>query len=152
VTPPDRETASPDVTPVEKMASGSRTSRNLIVALVLLALCFSAGFAAGVIGDRIVLFHQGRVIPRGGVDFVTRHLVQRLDRALDLSESQEAQVQAMLDRRKKRVFGEWDNLQGRLHQEMEEAHREIGTVLTPAQRAKFDAMQRHWRGHRRGWM
>jgi Spy/CpxP family protein refolding chaperone len=120
-------------------------SRGRLVAILLLLVCFGAGFLAGMLFDRAMLIHQSRMLPRGGIEFATRHLAHRLDRQLDLTPEQEAQVRAILERRKQKVFAEWDGLHGRLHREIEDAHREIAEILTPEQRAKFDRMQWRWR-------
>jgi Spy/CpxP family protein refolding chaperone len=123
-------------------------SRSRLVAILLLLVCFGGGFLAGMVVDRAMLIHHSRILPRGGIEFVTRHLAHRLDRQLDLTPEQETQVRAILERRKQKVGVEWDGLHARLHREMDEAHREIAEILTPEQRAKFDRMQ--WRWKKRG--
>lgn len=124
-------------------------SQSRLVAIFLLVVCFGVGFLAGMVFDRAMLIHQSRMLPRGGIEFVTRHLAHRLDRQLDLTEEQEAQVRAILERRKQKIFAEWDGLQARLHREIEEAHREISEILTPEQRARFDRMRRRWKNRTR---
>jgi len=117
------------------------------LAIALLVVVFAGGVAAGVIADRFVLMRQARVLPSGGIDLLTRHLATRLDRKLDLTEAQEAEVRAILDRRKKNVFTEWNGLHSRLHREIEEANGEIAALLTSEQREEFNRMHRRWRRH-----
>lgn len=119
-----------------------------LLAALFLVFCVSAAFAVGLAVDRLYLVHHGRVLPRGGAEFVTRQLARRLDRNLDLTAPQEAQVKSILDRHRENILGDCGNLHSRIHREMDEANREISAVLTPAQRERFDKMQRHWR-HRR---
>lgn len=127
--------------------SPSRWPTRVLAALLLL-FCVSAAFAAGLVVDRLYLVHHGRVLPRGGAEFVTRHLAKRLDRALDLTVSQEAQVKAILDRHRENILGDCSNLHARIHREMDAANREISAILTPQQRERFEKMQRRW-SHRR---
>ena len=127
-------------------------TRTRLLAALLLLFCAVAGFAAGIIADRAYLISHGRVLPAGGVEFVTRHLVHRLDRSLDLTDAQEAEVRRILDRRRERIMGEWRGLHDRFHHEIGQAHKEIETVLTPEQRVRYEKMRRHWANQHRRWL
>lgn len=119
-----------------------------ILAAFLLLFCVGAGFAAGFVVDRLYLVTHGRVLPRGGAEFVTRHLTHRLDRSLNLTDQQEAQVGQIFDRHRERILGDCSNMHVRFHRELDEANREISALLTPEQRERFEKMHRNWRRKR----
>jgi Spy/CpxP family protein refolding chaperone len=112
-------------------------------ALVVL-LAFVAGIAIGIVGDRAYLFFHERIIPRGGIEFMGRHLLKRIDRRLDLTDAQEAQVKAIIDRHTKRMLDELTSVHKNMHAEFNATNAEIETVLTPEQREEFRKMQRRW--------
>ena len=128
------------------------TSRRSTVvrAVLVVALVFAAGVATGFVGDRAYLLFHDRVIPRGGLEFVAKHMLRRMDRELDLTPAQEAQVKAILDRGTERMSGRMKSLHESLHEEFDVTRREIATVLTPEQRSKFEKMQQRWHGRQRG--
>ena len=141
------------MTDVETPPAPSRR-RSILLAAVVVVLAFGAGVIAGVVGDRVYLATHERILPRGGIEFVGKHLLHRLDRRLDLTDEQEAQVQAIIERRTQRMLGSWNEVHKTFHDELNAAHTEIAEVLTPEQRAKFEEMQRRWHGHRskrRAW-
>lgn len=112
-------------------------------ALVVL-FAFAAGIALGVVGDRAYLFFHERIVPRGGIEFMGRHLLKRLDRGLDLTDAQEAQARAIIDRHTKQMLEELTSVHRSMHAEFNATHAEIEKILTPEQREKFRRMQRRW--------
>jgi Spy/CpxP family protein refolding chaperone len=122
--------------------------RALWLALLVVAMTFAAGLVAGIAADRMYLVAHERVLPPGGIRFLARHMVRRLDRSLDLTDVQEAQVRAIVDRRTGRMMVKWDEVHTAFHEEFGAAHSEIAAVLTPEQRQKFARMQARWHGRR----
>ena len=122
-------------------------SRSSVVrAAVVVLFTFVAGIAIGVGADRMYLLFHERIVPRGGIEFMGRHLQRRLDRKLDLSDAQEAQVKAIIDRRTKRMLSALNAVHKDMHAEFEATNAEIEEILTPEQREKFRTMQRGWHG------
>lgn len=122
--------------------------RNVLRAALVVGFVFAGGMAAGVVADRAYLVMHERIVPKGGIEFIGKHLLRRLDRALDLTDAQEAEVRAIVNRRTQRMFDKSDELHATLHNEFMAAHSEIALILTPEQRTKFDQMQRRWHGKR----
>ena len=116
-------------------------------AVLVVVIVFAAGVATGFVADRAYLLFHDRVIPPGGLEFMAKHLLRRMDRELDLTAAQEAQVKAILDRGTQRMVGKTKSLHDALHEEFEVTRGEIETVLTPEQRVK---LQHRWHGRRRG--
>lgn len=131
----------PDAAPVPSRR------RSVILAAVVIVLTFFAGVVVGVIGDRVYLVRHQRVIPTGGIELMGRHLIRRLDRSLDLTAAQEAQVAEIIDRRTERILESSDAVHRIIYDEFAATHAEIEKVLTPEQREKFQRIQKHW--HRR---
>ena len=69
--------------------------------------------------------------------------VNRLDRRLDLTDAQRAQVEQIIRRHHARIDGMWDDLRPRMHAEIAQANAEISRILTPEQRAKFERLKFH---------
>ena len=134
------------MTDVEPVTSRKST---VLRAVLVVVLVFAAGVATGFVGDRAYLLFHDRVIPRGGLEFMAKHMLRRMDRELDLSPAQEAQVKAILDRGTERMGGRMKSLHDALHEEFEVTSREIEAVLTPEQRVRFEKMQHRWHGRRR---
>ncbi|HEU5162757.1 MAG TPA: hypothetical protein VFV54_06410 [Thermoanaerobaculia bacterium] len=75
---------------------------------------------------------------------MARHLVRRIDRELDLTDAQEAEVARILETHTGRMKGRMGAMHRELHGEMEAAHREIAVVLTPEQREELERLRRRW--------
>ena len=123
--------------------------RSILVAAIVVFLAFGAGVVIGVISDRVYLLKHDRIIPRGGIEFMGKHLVKRLDRSLDLTDAQQVQIEAIIDRRTKRMLASSDAVHRAIYDEFTATHTEIEKVLTPEQRAKFERMQHRWHGRRK---
>lgn len=124
--------------------------RSALAATAVVILAFVAGIAAGIVGDRIYLVTHQRIIPRGGIEFMGRHLIRRLDRSLELTDAQEAQIEEIVERRTRRMLESSDAVHRAIRDEFAATHTEIEKVLTPEQREKYRRMQHRWhaRGHR----
>ena len=120
--------------------------RTIWIAALVVVLAFAGGIVAGIIGDRMYLMTHERIVPRGGIEFLARHLIRRLDRSLDLSDEQESQIRAIIDRRAGRIAALERNVHATIHAEFTATHAEIAKILTPQQRQKFERMQRRWHG------
>lgn len=113
-------------------------SRTTVVAIVVLLLTFIAGFATGMLTDHLlILWHRGHHLP----PFATSAMARRLDRHLDLTDEQREKIEAILDRRHKRINDLWAGMRPRVHAEIDQTNAEIEKILTPEQRAKFAKMK-----------
>jgi Spy/CpxP family protein refolding chaperone len=108
-----------------------------VLAVLILLVCFAVGVIVGGAGDRLLLLRQGRLMPRGAADFVSRHVVDRLDHELKLSGAQRQQIAAILERRHGRVTAIWQGVRPQVRAEVNATTVEINAVLTPEQRVKF---------------
>ena len=100
-------------------------NRTVIIATLALVVMFVAGFVTGIVADR-VMHHRRPDRPRMGEHM----MVRGLDRHLDLTDQQEAQIRQILERRHERMSAA-------MRTELEQVNAEIEKVLTPAQREKF---------------
>ena len=118
-------------------------TKTTVVAVLVLVLTFTAGFVAGVAVHRVL--QRERHVPRHAATMMAGHL----DRRLDLTDQQRAQVEAILVRRHARINEMWSGMHPRVNAEVEATNAEIAKVLTPEQRAKFETLKMRMR-HRRG--
>ena len=114
-----------------------------LVAVLVIALVFVAGFALGMFSSHVMILRGGP-----GAARFPKLLIERLDRHLDLTDAQRTQVEEILRRRHARIDAVWSEARPRVRQEIERANQEIAAVLTPEQRAKFEKMpmRMHGRG------
>ena len=119
-------------------------TRTTIVALLVLALTFGAGFMGGAAAHHLFIGHRESIPP-----FAMKAMVNRLDRRLDLTDAQRSQVEEILRRRHERINEMWSGVRPRVRAELEATNAEIAKVLTPAQRAKFEKLRMHLL-HQRG--
>jgi Spy/CpxP family protein refolding chaperone len=92
-------------------------TRNTLLAALALVLTFVAGFFAGAVAHHVVGPRIHRPRPMQAM------MLHHLDRRLDLSDAQRAQIARILERRHARMRGEIEAVNG-----------EIERVLTPEQR------------------
>ena len=105
-------------------------AKTTIVAILVVVVTFTAGLAVGVFGAHIVHIRREHMSPV----FPTRMMVNRLDRRLDLTDQQRAQVEKIIRRHHSAIIT-------RVHAEIEQANAEITSVLTPEQRKKFERIK-----------
>jgi Spy/CpxP family protein refolding chaperone len=127
-----------------------RAGPRALAALILLG-CFAVGVIVGGAGDRFLLLRQGRLMPRGAADFVSRHVVDRLDHELKLSTAQRQQIVVILERRHDKVTAIWEGVRPQVRAEVNATTVEINAVLTPEQRVKFAKIRANVRRRTR-WM
>ena len=118
--------------------SPGNTRRN---AILLVAVAFVAGALIGFAGGRVYSIY--RLFHRHGPEFVTRGILRHLDHELNLTPQQHDQIAAIMDRHHKRMQALAEGVRPQMHQELDNANREIEAVLTPEQRKKYDAMRMH---------
>lgn len=114
-------------------------TKTTIVAILVLVLTFTAGMAVGVFASHMMILHGGH----GAAMFPTTALVNRLDRRLDLTDAQRAQVEQIIRRRHARIDNIWSSMHPNIRAEVEGANAEITRILTPEQRVKFNQMKFH---------
>ena len=119
----------------------SATKTTLVAALIL-ALTFGAGFIGGAAAHHLFIAHRETIPP-----FAMRAMVNRLDRRLDLTDAQRTQVEAILVRRRANIHAMITGVRPRVHAEIEATNAEIAQTLTPEQRVKFEKMRMHLGGH-----
>ena len=110
-------------------------SKTAIVAAIVIALAFVAGFAAGVVADRLLIIRRPPPPPH---PLAVHAMAGRLDHHLDLTDDQRAKIEQIIQRRHRSIGAE-----------IAEANAEIERVLTPEQRRKFAKMRMRL-GHREG--
>ncbi len=114
-------------------------SKTVVIAALALVVTFIAGFVTGIVAVRI-LHRGGRVPP-----IVEQTLLNRLDRQLDLTDQQRAEIRQIILRRHDRIETMWANVHPQMRAEIERTNAEIERVLTPEQRVKFQSLRLHMR-------
>ena len=108
---------------------------------------FVGGVFVGIAGDHFYLFHRRR--PPFG-QFVTRRIVEHLDRELNLTSQQKAAVEHIIDQHHTRIDALMSGIQPQVRAEIDAANAEIDKILTPQQRDQFNKMRMRIRGRRHG--
>jgi Spy/CpxP family protein refolding chaperone len=118
-------------------------------AAIALAVVFLAGLVIGVAGDRAFLVLRGRLPMRHGPsDRMVNHLVDRLDRELELTPAQRTTVTAILKRGRDRIDAIHGAIRPQVRAQMDATSAEIEKVLTPEQRTKFAELRAKMERHR----
>ncbi len=122
-------------TPTPSTSSSARTT-----AILLVAIAFVAGALIGFAGGRVYSIYHGPF--RGhGADFIRDRMLKHLDRELDLTPQQHAQVAQIMDRHHKRMDEIAAGIRPQMRQEIDAAGREIEAILTPEQKQKYQSMR-----------
>lgn len=119
-------------------------ARSAVVAALLLAATFVTGMVAGIAADRFVLVREARILPREGMRFVSARIVRAMDRELDLTDAQRADVERILAERQRRIERVWSEMRPQIRTEIERTNREIEAILTEEQKPKFETLTRRW--------
>ena len=114
-------------------------TKTTIVAVLVVLLTFTAGVMVGVFASHMMILRGGH----GAGFFPTKAMVHRLDRRLDLTDAQRAQVEQIIRRHHARIDGMWDDVHPRIRTEIDQANAEISRILTPKQRVKFERLKFH---------
>jgi Spy/CpxP family protein refolding chaperone len=101
------------------------STRNVVLAVLVLALTFATGVLAGAAAHHVVAARRG-----GGPAFAGAAMVRHLDRRLDLTDQQRSQIETIIRRRHEKMRTEVDT-----------TNAEIARLLTPEQREKFEKMR-----------
>jgi Spy/CpxP family protein refolding chaperone len=116
-------------------------SKTIAIAVAVLALTFVAGVGVGIFGSHMAILHGGH-----GAERFPNAMVNRLDRRLDLTDAQRAQVAAIIKRRHARIDAIWGAARPQVRAEIDRTNEEIERVLTPEQRAQFKRMRMRLHG------
>ena len=122
-------------------------------AILLGAVAFVAGALIGFAGGRVYSIY--RLLDRGrrSPEAMRNRILGHLDKELKLTPQQHDQIGAIMDRHHQRIEQISQSVRPQIRQELDNANREIESVLTPEQRTKYDAMRmrmdRFMPGHRR---
>jgi Spy/CpxP family protein refolding chaperone len=114
-------------------------TKTVAIAAAALVVTFIAGFVAGAVFDRFLVYH--RRAAHTPPPMVAEMMLHRLDRKLDLTDKQRADIEAILQRHHDRIHKLMENNRDPIHQEIEAANVEIERVLTPEQRRKFQELK-----------
>lgn len=111
----------------------------------LLAATFVAGALAGAAIDRAVVGADGPTEKARDRDRNDRERSYIIDR-VDMSESQRASIDSILERRVERMRAVWREAEPRLDAITDSARSEIMDVLTPEQQERYKSMLKQRRG------
>ena len=117
-------------------------TKTTIVAILVVLLTFTAGVMVGVFASHMMILRGGHGAPL----FPARAMANRLDRRLDLTDAQRAQVEQIIRRSHANIDGMWDGMRPRMRAEIDKANAEISAILTPEQRVKFEQLKFHLGG------
>ena len=115
-------------------------------ALVVVVVAFFAGLLVGVAGDHVYLIHSRQLFPRRGMEAMTQRLLDRLDHELELTPQQRDQVRRILEAHHRKIEALTGGVRPQIRQELDQANREIGAILTPEQRVKYDTLRTRMHG------
>jgi len=115
---------------------------------VLLAiLIFGAGAVSGAAVTMAAFVHRMQFVlhhPEG----LPGRIVSRLERSLNLDEAQKPKVEAIVAKRQEAMMGLRREFEPHLMKEMDTLRAEVGDVLTPPQRERwermFDSFRARW--------
>jgi hypothetical protein len=110
---------------------------------VLLVLAFGAGAMAGISYERHASHVQVSMTMPGNPAQLVDHLAQ----PLNLDSAQKAAIAQILARHQGAVDSAWRALQPKVGATLDSVHREIMSVLTPAQQKQFLSIARSMHAH-----
>ncbi len=113
-------------------------------AVVAVVGLFLSGIAIGALGTHLYYAYQLRG-PIGPPAMGAGLFVERLERRLDLTPEQAAEIEAILDRTHRAAAEMRSDLRPRIAELMETTADEIRGVLTPEQREEFELLRRRER-------
>lgn len=136
-----------DPTPVPGSPTPPR--RTVLIATVVVVLAFVAGIIVGAVGSRVWQWRGGsHRMHVQGIRMMSDRMVHRLDRELDLSDEQRAQIEKILETRTQRIDGVWTRVGPQVRIEIDATNAEIERVLNPEQRQKFQELKMHFQRRR----
>jgi Spy/CpxP family protein refolding chaperone len=107
-------------------------------------------FVAGLIAGTIVSprIHHSLMRHPDSAN-VADHVLGKLTHQLDLTDAQKVQIKPIVQKTGEAVDGIWHETANRVADRIEQGDREIGSVLTPEQQPKLEAMIAENRGRMR---
>jgi Spy/CpxP family protein refolding chaperone len=120
-----------------------RDGSTKLVAAIVLFITFVGGAAVVILCDHLWMLHHGPRARREAINVISSRVLHRLDRELDLTPQQHAQVKQILDAHAVRVQSIFDGVHPAIRHEIDLGNEEIRRVLTPEQRAKYEKLRMH---------
>ena len=117
----------------------SRTSPRT-TAILLVVVAFVAGLLIGAAGDRLYILRRGWPPPRAA-NAMARRALAMLDRELNLTSQQHAQIEQIMTRHHQRIEQIVGGVRPQVRKEMDAATSEIESVLTAEQKQKFQGLK-----------
>ena len=114
---------------------------NKLKPVLLLVLVFLAGIAVGVVGTRLFVRQLVRTAMERP-DRIRLMMERRLERQLDLTAGQQAQVHDILTNSQAQIQDLRQEFRPQLAAIVMKANRDIIAILTPEQRVRFERMKR----------
>lgn len=107
--------------------------------LGIVAACCAVSLVAGTVAEA----------KHGSEKDHSEHMIQRLDKAVQLTDAQQAQVEQIVQAQQ----GKRQQLMDQMQALRQEKHDKIRAILTPEQQAKFDKWheKKMKKGHKKGW-
>ena len=116
---------------------------------VYLAAIFCAGGVSGwMIGARAA---KEKIFSPPDPREISSHMRDRLHSKLDLTEDQGKKVDALIEKNSKDMQAIHGDCMKKIHQGMTGFNTQLKALLTPAQQAKFEDMERERREARKNW-
>jgi Spy/CpxP family protein refolding chaperone len=114
-------------------------AKTTTIAVVVVVLTFAAGVAVGIFTAHLMILRG----THGPMLMPPTAMVHRLDRRLDLTDAQRAQVEQIIRRRHARIESMWREMRPRVREEIEQTNAEISRILTLDQRRRFEKLKLH---------
>ena len=109
-------------------------------AIIGVVLVFALGIVCGVLATHVLYKYRIESIIAGRAQSREEHIVNRLDRKLDLDEVQEKAVRAIVHESQEEIKALRTTLRPQTEAVIEKAQTKISTILTLEQRKKYEKM------------
>lgn len=104
--------------------------------LILAVFLLGAAAGYGVAVSRFIRGHEPRLWPRR----VHAHMIDRLDRTLELNPEQRERIRVILTRREEELRARRRDVRREMRESREATRRDIELLLDPRQRERYGAM------------
>lgn len=124
--------------PVTPLTPTTPSANTKWIAALVVVVAFVSGVLVGIAASHFMMRrgHRPHMTKRAA-----HFMVERLDRRLDLTDEQEKKIEAIIARRHARMEQLWGSVHPRVRAEIDATNKEIATVLTPEQRARFEKIK-----------
>ena len=109
-------------------------------AILGVVLVFLLGMLCGILATHLMYKYRIESILSGRAQTREEHIVNRLDRKLDLDERQEEQIRAIIHETQEQIKALRTQLRPQTEAIIEQAQAKISIILTPEQRRKYEQM------------